>query len=135
MGRSVLVIEDETSSREALESLLLEEGYLVRTASNGYAGLLAFRDFTPDVVLCDYYLPDIDGLRLLRAIRASGSRVRFILLTAGLGGVQGERALRDEADAFLGKPVDLEELQRALHDFSDPGQTLHATITKGAPHA
>ena len=107
MGRSVLVIEDETSSREALESLLLEEGYLVRTASNGYAGLLAFRDFTPDVVLCDYYLPDIDGLRLLRAIRATGSRVRFILLTAGLGGVQGERALRDEADAFLGKPVDL----------------------------
>ena len=135
MGRRVLVIEDETSSREALESLLLEEGFLVRTASTGRAGLQTYRDFTPDVILCDYYLPDIDGLRVLRAIRAEGGNVRIILMTAGLGGVEGERMLRHEADAFLAKPVDLEELQRALDGSGVPRQVLHATITKGVPHA
>ena len=135
MGRRVLVIEDETSSREALESLLLEEGYLVHTASSGLAGLAAFRDFAPDVILCDYYLPDLNGLCVLRAVRASGGRERFILLTAGLGGVEGERALRHEADAFLSKPVDLEELERALEGSEVSEEALHATFIKGEPDA
>lgn len=69
-ARRVLVIEDETSSREALESLLSEEGYIVRTASTGEAGLACHVDFHPDIIICDYYLPDIDGLRVMRMIRA-----------------------------------------------------------------
>ncbi|MEX2582014.1 MAG: response regulator, partial [Gemmatimonadota bacterium] len=77
--RRVLVIEDETSAREALESLLLEEGFLVRSASSGEAGLDCYGDFHPDVVVCDYYLPDIDGLEVLRRIRArKNGSVRFI---------------------------------------------------------
>jgi two-component system nitrogen regulation response regulator NtrX len=135
-ARRVLLIEDEASAREALESLLLEEGYLVRTASSGRSGLQAFLDFAPDVVLCDYYLPDVDGLQVLRVVRANaGAAVQFILLTAGLGGVEGERALRAEADAFLTKPVDLNQLHRVLKSSTDLGQVLHATIAKGSSHA
>lgn len=110
----VLVIEDEPAAREALESLLLEEGYLVRTASSGLAGLECERDFHPDVIVCDYYLPDIDGLQVLRSVRAGGEDIRFIMLTGGLTGDENERALRREADAFLGKPIDLERLHEAL---------------------
>ena len=111
----VLIIEDEVSSREALESLLIEEGYSVRTASTGLAGLDSYRDFHPNTVVCDYHLPDIDGLHVLRAIREHDeSDVRIIMVTAGLSGEAAERELRAEADAFLGKPIDLDQLTHAL---------------------
>jgi DNA-binding response OmpR family regulator len=111
----VLIIEDERSAREALESLLIEEGYNVRSAPTGLAGLASYRDFNPDAVICDYYLPDVNGLHVLRAIRgADNSDVRFIIVTAGMSGDAVERELRSEADAFLGKPIDLNQLTHAL---------------------
>jgi CheY-like chemotaxis protein len=126
-ARRVLVIEDEASSREALVSLLMEEGYLVRSASSGLAGLDCFASFHPDVIVCDYYLPDINGLQVLRRIRGdSGNRVRFIMVTAGLSGPVNERALRAEADAFLGKPIDLTDFSRILRS-TDGGSYLNAT--------
>jgi CheY-like chemotaxis protein len=125
-ARRVLVIEDETSAREALVSLLMEEGYQVRSASSGQAGLDCFGEFHPDVVVCDYYLPDLDGLQVLRSIRGrSVSAVRFIMVTAGLSGIANERALRQEADAFLGKPIDLVHFSSLLR-APDGGHSLNA---------
>jgi CheY-like chemotaxis protein len=113
--RRVLVIEDEPSAREALVSLLGEEGFIVRSASTGREGIDSYDTFRPDVVLCDFYLPDVDGLQVLRSVRTmGGSGTRFIMVTAGLSNATDERALRDEADAFLGKPIDLAQLQLAL---------------------
>ncbi len=115
MARRVLVIEDEASSREALESLLREEGFTVRSAPTGEAGLACYAEFLPDTVVCDYYLPDLDGLGVMRLIRAGGQRgVRIIMVSAGMSDVENERALRREADVFLRKPIDLAELSRAL---------------------
>jgi len=126
-AQRVLVMEDEGSAREALESLLLEEGYLVQTASTGLDGLACYHAFRPDAVVCDYYLPDIDGLQVLRSIRAAAdSAVRFIMVTAGLSGAANERALRDEADAFLGKPVNLADLSRILRSNDAPPMEVHS---------
>jgi CheY-like chemotaxis protein len=113
--RRVLVIEDEPSAREALVSLLGEEGFIVRSASTGREGIDSYGTFRPDVVLCDYYLPDVDGLQVLRSVRTmGGDDTRFIMVTAGLSNAGDERALRAEADAFLGKPIDLDQLHLAL---------------------
>lgn len=113
--RKVLVIEDEPSAREALVHLLDDEGFLVRSASTGQEGIASYRTFRPDFVVCDYYLPDVDGLQVLRSVRTMGRPgARFIMVTAGMSGVEDERALRSEADAFLGKPFDLDQLQLAL---------------------
>ena len=113
--RRVLVIEDEPSAREALVSLLGEEGFTVLSASTGREGIDSYGAFRPDFVLCDYYLPDVDGLQVLRSVRTmGGSSTRFIMVTAGLSDAMDERALRAEADAFLGKPIDLEQLHLAL---------------------
>jgi two-component system, OmpR family, response regulator len=137
-SRRVLVIEDENSAREALESLLREEGFVVRGAASGQAGLECFREFDPDVVLCDYYLPDLDGLQVLRRIRASDpGSARFIMVTAGLNGPD-ERTLRAEADAYLAKPIDLDDLHEALsHSGRSPGlgQVLNAAPRKDIRHA
>lgn len=114
-ARRVLVIEDERFAREALEHLLLEEGYLVRTAPSGTLGVALNLEFLPDVLVCDYYLPDLDGLNVLREVRQSTHPgAYFILVTAGLSGVDQERALRREVDAYLSKPIDLEKFRRII---------------------
>lgn len=114
-ARRILVIEDEPGARDALESLLAEDGYTVCTAESGQLGLERLRDFHPDTIVCDFYLPDIDGLQVLRAVRAGGQPpVTFIVITAGGAGEEAEKALRREADVFLQKPFDLPTFRRAL---------------------
>ena len=114
-ARRILLIEDEPGAREALESLLSDDGYAVCSAGTGRTGLERLRDFRPDTVICDFYLPDIDGLQVLRAARAgSPSEVTFIVITAGGAGEETEKALRREADVFLQKPIDLSTFRRAL---------------------
>ena len=113
-ARRVLVIEDDAGSRDALGSLLAEDGYLVRTAPSGARGLECAGEFRPDTVICDYHLPDMDGLSVLRHLRRQGTAVFFIALTAGCGSGDDERALREEAALFHGKPVDLIRLRALL---------------------
>ena len=110
----ILVIEDEPGAREALESLLVEEGYTVATAASGESGLEQLRDFRPDTVVCDYRLPDTDGLAILRQVRSEDGAVTFIVVTAGCGGEDAEREVRSEADFFFQKPVDLMRLRNVL---------------------
>jgi CheY-like chemotaxis protein len=117
----ILVIEDEAGAREALKSLLDEEGYTVATAETGLRGLERLSEFHPDTVVCDFYLPDIDGLQVLRAARTlSESGITVIVITAGCGGEEAESTLRREADFFFQKPLDLRR-------FRDVLQTSHGS--------
>jgi DNA-binding response OmpR family regulator len=113
-AQKILVIEDDNGARDALGCLLTEEGFLVRTAASGEAGLECAREFQPDVIVCDYYLPDIDGLNVLRCLRADRGGAFIIVMTAGGYGRTEEEALRVEADLFLDKPIDLTQLRSAL---------------------
>lgn len=114
-ARRILVVEDEAGARDALESLLSEDGYTVCTAGTGKSALERARDFHPDTVVCDFYLPDIDGLQVIRQIRSGlPSGVTIIVITAGGAGEETESALRAEADVFLQKPVNLSNFRRAL---------------------
>jgi len=118
MSRRILLIEDEPGARDALASLLLEDGHAVRTAACGRDGIRCFEEFNPDTVLCDVLLPDISGLQVLRETRAlARGRVFFIIVTAGGSPEVEERALRREADRFIDKPVDLRWLRRALSEI------------------
>ena len=119
-AQRILVIEDEAGARDALGDLLADEGYAVCTAASGTAGLERMQEFRPDTILCDYYLPDLNGLEVLREARsrALGARITFIAVTAECGGPENEATLRREADFFLSKPVDLSRLQRVLRRAS-----------------
>lgn len=111
----ILVIEDESGARIALERLLTDQGFSVRTAATGARGLEQIRDFQPDTVVCDVRLPDTTGLQVLRAARAAtAGDLTFIVITADCGGAECEQALRREADFFLRKPVDLSTFYRVL---------------------
>jgi DNA-binding response OmpR family regulator len=114
-ARRILVIEDETGAREALKSLLDDEGYTVCTADSGRGGLERLGDFLPDTVVCDFYLPDIDGLQVIRSVRERGKGpITVIVITAGCGGEESERLLRREADHFFQKPLDLGRFRAVL---------------------
>lgn len=129
-ARRVLVIEDDPGARDALGCLLADEGYDVHTAASGRGGLDCVGDFRPDTIVCDFFLPDIDGLEVLRSLRRLYPEVYFIALTANCGDGDAERALRREADLFLSKPIDLlrfrAELARARPTDPHPGSPLNA---------
>ncbi len=77
----VLIVEDDASIRAGLKRSLVEMGYDVRTAATGLGGLSTIVDEKPDVVLLDLGLPDIDGVDLLRMLRAV-STVPVVVVTA-----------------------------------------------------
>src|SRR5687768_9263371 len=101
----VLVVDDEPNGREGLCTLLQEEGFVVADARDGEEGLSKLLSFNPDAVLCDMGLPRLDGLSFLLKARQMGSRVGFVMMTAGRTGV--EEVLRSGADGCLPKPLDL----------------------------
>lgn len=129
-AQRILVIEDETSAREALKSLLDEEGYTVCTAETGTRGLERLSEFKPDTVVCDFYLPDIDGLQVVRAVRALSDRdITVIVITAGCGGEDAENTLRREADFFFKKPLDLPRFRDVLQRERDGGRERAALVS------
>ena len=118
-ARRVLLIEDNAGARFGLGSLLSDDGYNVMTAPTGERGLACASEFDPDIVVCDFTLPGMDGLQVLRKLREMSRRVFFVVLTAGCGDDRIEAALRAEADVFLRKPVDLPRFRAILE--SGPG--------------
>lgn len=104
----VLIVEDDTTIREALALNLRAEGYDVATASSGEAGLAAARSGAPDLVILDVMLPELDGLTVCRILRRE-SNVPIILLTAR--GTETDKiiGLETGADDYIVKPFSLGE--------------------------
>jgi CheY-like chemotaxis protein len=114
--KRVLVVEDNPDTCATLAACLREEGHEVVTALDGRSGLAAAMERPYDVILCDIGLPGLDGLGLIRAVRAAvgagagGTRLLAIALT-GYGQQEDEaRGLEAGFDHYLVKPVGLEAL-------------------------
>ncbi len=106
----ILIVDDDASSRTALEALLGDEGYEVELASDGFKALAALGEFHPDLVLTDQKMPGMDGLELLRQLVIRDDTVPVILVTA-FGAVKpAVEALRAGAYDYLTKPADFDEL-------------------------
>jgi two-component system, OmpR family, response regulator MprA len=106
----ILVADDDAAVRESLRRSLAFNGYDVSLASDGEEALAAAADGAPDLVLLDVNMPGLDGLEVCRRIRASGSEVPVLMLTARVE--VGDRVLGLDAgaDDYLPKPFALEEL-------------------------
>jgi two-component system, OmpR family, KDP operon response regulator KdpE len=105
----VLVIDDELPLRRALRTSLAAKGFDVVEASNGDEGVIAVADRTPDLVVLDLGLPDVDGMEALARMRGF-SDVPVIVLTARDQQSEKVAALDAGADDYITKPFDTEEL-------------------------
>jgi two-component system response regulator MprA len=112
---NVLVVDDERAVRESLRRALELEGYGVELAADGDEALvrLAARA-EPDAVVLDVLMPRVDGLEVCRRVRARGSRVPILMLTARAEVASRVAGLDAGADDYLPKPFALEELLARL---------------------
>ena len=110
----ILLIDDEEEILATVGQLLRRMGYEVSTASNGAEGLERFERDGADIVVSDVMMPGIDGLGVLRGLRALGADVEVILIT-GVGTMDtAVEALRQGAFDFFTKPVRIAELTASL---------------------
>ncbi|MFI8522244.1 response regulator transcription factor [Streptomyces sp. NPDC085481] len=106
----ILIVDDEPAVREALRRSLAFEGYGTEDAVDGLDALAKMASYGPDLVVLDVQMPRMDGLTAARRIRASGSTVPILMLTAR--DTVGDRVtgLDAGADDYLVKPFELDEL-------------------------
>lgn len=106
---TVLVVEDDEATRDAIAEILGEEGYAVATAGDGASGLRAAERTCPRLVLLDVRLPVVDGLDFARAYRAAASRrAPVVVMTAAYDAAQWAAEL--DAEGYLAKPFGAREL-------------------------
>ena len=107
----ILVVEDEAHIAEGLQYNLEAEGHEVVVATDGARALACIRDEAPlDLVLLDVMLPELNGLEVLRRIRAGGDFVPVLILTAMDEATDRVRGIEEGADDYLTKPFELDEL-------------------------
>ncbi len=109
MAYKILVVDDEPTQLRTVRAYLEDEGYNVRTATDGRMALHVFRSFEPDLVVLDIMLPELDGLEVLRQIRQS-SDVYVIMLTARADETDKVVGLTMGADDYVTKPFSPREL-------------------------
>ena len=107
--RRILVVDDEQQITRVLRTSLSAQGYDVRVANDGEMALEILKDWTPDLVVTDLYMPRMDGLELCRELRRK-SQVPIVVLS-----VKGEertkvQALDAGADDYVTKPFGMKEL-------------------------
>jgi two-component system, OmpR family, response regulator len=110
----LLVVEDDRETREFLRNGLLQAGHSVDIAADGREGLFAATTQQFDVIVLDRMLPELDGLTVLRTLRASGNRVPVLLLSALAEVDQRVGGLRAGADDYLVKPFAFSELEARI---------------------
>lgn len=118
--RSILLVEDDTDTRRALDDLLTEQGFDVRCAANGAEAiaLLQERSTKPDLIILDIWMPYMDGLefRALQKVLPGAKDIPVLVVTAG--GFRPEAAKRLGFGKILMKPLDEGRVLEAVRSFS-----------------
>jgi putative two-component system response regulator len=111
----VLIVDDEPAIRLVLRTLLAGEGgYELLEAADGQAALDLIEAFSPDAVLCDLLMPGISGIELLRRVKDVDDTVAFVMITGAGTTHDAVEALRLQADDYLAKPFQLDDVRRSL---------------------
>jgi len=128
MKERILVVDDEQNARNALRTLLGEEGYEIAEAADGEEALAKIAELDPAVVLTDMRMPKMDGITLIRKAREAGSEAAFVMMTAFASVQAAVDAMKAGAENYLTKPLDLQAvlvfLEKALEKRRLQRETL-----------
>ena len=112
--RSVLIIDDEVGTRESIK-MILKHDYEVFLAKDAEEAFLQIKEHSPDVILLDIILPDIDGLKVLEKIKGSDPDVIVIMITATKTVKTAVEAMKLGAYDYVTKPFDIDELRLIIN--------------------
>lgn len=117
MTKNVLVVDDEPNIILSLRFLMTQEGFEVRTASNGEESLKALAEQVPDLILLDVMMPKPDGYEVCQKIRATPEwkDIPVIMLTAKGRDAEKEKGFAMGADDYITKPFATKELVAKVH--------------------
>jgi DNA-binding NtrC family response regulator len=113
---SILVVDDEESVRDSLSNWFLEDGYQVECAENAKKALLLIESSHFDIILADIKMPGMDGLEMLKRIKALKQDAIVIMMTAFATVNTAVMALKDGAYDYVTKPFDPDDLSHLIRN-------------------
>lgn len=136
---SVLVVDDESGIRNTINEILSDEGYSVKTAADATEAAKCYSDDAPDLVLLDIWMPDTDGITLLKRWAQDGALKCPVVIMSGHGSVDtAVEATRLGAFDFIEKPLSLAQLLRtvesALQHKPEIGPTAPGIVPERSHH-
>jgi len=131
---TILVVDDEIGIRELLSEILSDEGHAVLTAENAAAARALRQAEAPDLVLLDIWMPDTDGVTLLKEWAAGGQLTMPVIMMSGHATIDtAVEATRFGALDFLEKPIALARLLAAVRNGLERGKSKLGMMAAGAP--
>ena len=135
----ILVVDDELGIRGLLSEILTDEGHTVELAENAAQARAVRERLRPDLVLLDIWMPDVDGISLLKEWGATAQLTMPVIMMSGHGTIDtAVEATKHGAMAFLEKPITLQKLLRAVEQaLAKPAQRIAAAVAglRGEPAA
>lgn len=129
----LLLVEDDLPLAEALVTLLVSSGYAVDCVHDGEAAKALIGAEPYDLMILDLNLPELDGLSVLRSMRAQGNRAAVMILTARGAAEDRVRGLDLGADDYMAKPFDIREFEARVRSLLRRQAGLRSsTVTLGA---
>ncbi len=123
--KNILVVDDEAGIRELLSEILFDEGYGVHLAENAAQARQLLQQHPPDLVLLDIWMPDTDGLTLLKEWVAHGQLTMPVIMMSGHGTIETAlEATRIGAIDFLEKPIALKKLLATVAQVMQQSGTI-----------
>ena len=113
---AILVVDDDPTFCTIMAEILRMYSAQVYTASSAKEAMAILENVTPDLILTDVMMPEVDGLTFVRRIRSGGSlaKVRIIIVSARVGRLEQAAAMQAGADQFLAKPFSIIDLRAAV---------------------
>ena len=134
MKEKILVVDDNSDLRELAETILKTQNYQVTVAENGKKALAIFDQSSPDLIISDIAMPEMNGFAFLKAVRSreKGAAVPFLFLSAYSQKSNLSQARRLAVDDYLVKPFDAQELLDAVRVRLDRRQAVQIFDTREA---
>jgi DNA-binding NtrC family response regulator len=123
----ILIVDDESNARAALNEILREEGYATETAADGFKALGKLVEFAPDVILTDLKMPGLDGIAFMEKARSAAPGAVFVVMTAFGTISSAVDAMKKGAENYLLKPLDPEALGAIVERAMEKAHLIHET--------
>ena len=112
----ILIVDDDENIRRTMQAILEDEGYIVDLAVNGSEAVEMTQETAYNIALLDIRLPDIEGVELLKLMKINMPKTRKIMITGYPSMQNAITALNKNADAYLVKPIDDDELLKLVKE-------------------